>query len=118
MLPACIQVCPVEIPGRGRRAGEPAIEDLRNLASLLAESLPLRDRPYALFGTCLGAILSYEVAQEVVRTRAAPPPLVLFAAAAAPPHLYAGAVAKLYMRRRLGKLGLRQGDRCAARSGR
>ena len=41
MLPASIQVCPVEIPGRGRREGEP-VSDVKELARLLARSLPLR----------------------------------------------------------------------------
>ena len=42
MLPASIQVCPVEIPGRGRRANEAAINDVHRLADLLATSLPLQ----------------------------------------------------------------------------
>ncbi len=45
LLPACIQVCPVEIPGRGRREGEPALTDAAELARLLARSLPLQARP-------------------------------------------------------------------------
>ena len=42
MLPASIQICPVEIPGRGRRSNEPAINDVHQLADLLASSLPLQ----------------------------------------------------------------------------
>ena len=42
MLPACIQVCPVEIPGRGRRSLEPAISDVHQLADALAAHLPLQ----------------------------------------------------------------------------
>lgn len=45
MLPASIQVCPVEIPGRGRREGEPAPESVASLAMLLAKSLPLNVSP-------------------------------------------------------------------------
>lgn len=45
MLPASIQVCPVEIPGRGRREGEPAPESIASLAMLLAKSLPLDVSP-------------------------------------------------------------------------
>lgn len=46
MLPAGVQVCPVEIPGRGRRANEAAINDVHQLADLLAAELPLQVRPY------------------------------------------------------------------------
>lgn len=42
MLPASIQVCPVEIPGRGRRVNEAAVNDVHQLADLLASSLPLQ----------------------------------------------------------------------------
>ncbi len=41
MLPASIQVCPVEIPGRGRREGHAAPESVAALASMLVKSLPL-----------------------------------------------------------------------------
>lgn len=55
-----------------------------------------QDKPYALFGTCLGAIVAYEIAQRA-RARGMPPPVALVPAAVSPPHLYALAVAKLYL---------------------
>ncbi len=61
----------------------------------------LQGKPYALFGTCLGAITAYEVARVVEREKNAPMPVALFAAAVSPPHLYAFAVMKLYMTRQL-----------------
>ena len=42
MLPAAIQVCPIEIPGRGRRSTEPGINNVHVLADALAASLPLQ----------------------------------------------------------------------------
>ena len=54
-----------------------------------------QDVPYALFGTCLGAITAYELACSAVAA-GLPPPVKLFAAAVSPPHIYAGAVARLY----------------------
>lgn len=42
LVPACIQVCPVEILGRGRREGEPALTDAAELARVLAHALPLQ----------------------------------------------------------------------------
>ena len=41
MLPPSIQVCPVEILGRGRRSGEPTIADVQQLAESLALALPM-----------------------------------------------------------------------------
>ena len=112
MLPASIQVCPVELPGRGRREGEEGISDVRSLARALARHLPLADKPYAVFGTCLGAIVGYEVAREVEETRCAPMPTALFLAAVSPPHLYADAVAALYMKRPLRACGAGRSLRC------
>ncbi len=42
MLPASIQVCPIELPGRGRRRDETGIAGVAILADALAESLPLQ----------------------------------------------------------------------------
>ena len=101
MLPACIQVCPVELPGRGRKATDQPIYDVRQLASHLAERLPLSDKPYAIFGTCLGAIVGYELVREVERSKRAPLPLAFMPAAVSPPHLYGDAVAGIYLKRRI-----------------
>ena len=62
----------------------------------------VQDKPYALFGTCLGAITAYEIARAVEREGNAPMPVALFPAAVSPPHLYALAVMKLYLTRPLG----------------
>ena len=45
MLPASIQVCPIELPGRGRRRNEVGIADVATLADALADSLPLKVSP-------------------------------------------------------------------------
>ena len=105
MLPASIQVCPIELPGRGRRAGEEAIGDVKELARALARGLPLADKPYAVFGTCLGAIIGYELVREVERSGCAPLPAVFMPAAVSPPHLYAKVIWRIYTdaaRRRFG----------------
>lgn len=101
MLPASVQVCPIEIPGRGRREGETALTTVDELAKLLAHSLPLQDKPYAIFGTCLGAIVGYEIIREAERTGCAPLPLMFMPAAVSPPHVYASVVMKIYLQRRL-----------------
>lgn len=92
-LPAWLEVRPLELPGRGRRIGEPLPADLRALAARLADEL-VQDRardaavgpgaPYALFGHSLGGLIAFEMAHEL-RRLGAPPPRMLFASAAAAP---------------------------------
>lgn len=78
-LPVSVQVCPVELPGRGARFAEPLATDLTTLARQLAtEILPLTAQPYALFGHSLGALLAVEIAYAL-RELGAPTPQVLVA---------------------------------------
>ena len=60
-----------------------------------------QDKPYALLGACLGAIVAYELARAVEAEALAPPPVALFVAAVSPPDLYARAVMRLYLTRPL-----------------
>ena len=62
----------------------------------------LQDKPYALVGTCLGAIVAYEIARRVQERKHAPMPVVFFPAAVSAPHLYAIAVMKLYVQHQVG----------------
>lgn len=57
----------------------------------------VQDKPYALFGTCLGAITSYELAYAAM-AGGRPPPVALFTAGVSPPHIYAAAVMRLYLK--------------------
>jgi surfactin synthase thioesterase subunit len=61
-LPAWIEPVPLELPGRGFRFDEPASDDLAAVvAGLRARVRPKLDRPYAVFGHSLGALLGYEL---------------------------------------------------------
>lgn len=84
-LPEWIEVCPVELPGRGRRFAESLQTDLRVLAGQLADEIAGRlDQPYALFGHSLGGLLIFELA-HALRERGLPLPQALFASAASAP---------------------------------
>nr|WP_262499419.1 alpha/beta fold hydrolase [Pseudomonas nitroreducens] len=84
-LPEWIEVCPVELPGRGRRFAEGLQTDLRALASQLADEIAARlDLPYAIFGHSLGGLLAFELA-HALRERGLPLPQALFASAASAP---------------------------------
>lgn len=65
----------------------------------------MQDVPYAIFGTCLGAITAYELVHCALAA-GKPPPVKLFTAAVSPPHLYAQAVAQLYLAPEQDKLEL------------
>jgi medium-chain acyl-[acyl-carrier-protein] hydrolase len=65
-LPAGIEVCPVQLPGRGTRLSELPYTRLMPLVEATAQALlPHLDRTFALFGHSLGALLSYELAQTL-----------------------------------------------------
>jgi medium-chain acyl-[acyl-carrier-protein] hydrolase len=68
---------------------EPRIVGSGILAGEIARALrPFLDRPFALFGYSLGALLAFEVVREL-RRRGAPLPVCLFMAAMRAPHLAA-----------------------------
>ena len=57
VLPDWLQVCPLELPGRGRRMDEPLQRDIKALAAQLADEISRDlDGPYALFGHSLGGL--------------------------------------------------------------
>ncbi len=82
-LPQGIVACPVRLPGRETRFGEPVFDSMEALISALAEAIgPYLDRPFALFGHSLGAIVAFELARNL-RTL----PAGLFVAGARAPQL-------------------------------
>ncbi len=65
-LPAWIEVSPVELPGRGRRLGEPLEETLPALLDRIAGDVrPEPGQRFALFGHSLGALLAFELARRL-----------------------------------------------------
>jgi medium-chain acyl-[acyl-carrier-protein] hydrolase len=63
-LPDAIDVRAIELPGRGARFAEPPILELADLVSGLKDGLAgWLDRPFALFGHSLGALVGYELAR-------------------------------------------------------
>lgn len=80
-----VEVHAVQYPGRADRLRDPLIQDAHRLARLIAGSMaPLMDRPAALFGHSMGAVLAYEVAR-MLQSRGRPP-VHLFVSGARPPH--------------------------------
>jgi medium-chain acyl-[acyl-carrier-protein] hydrolase len=86
-LPARIELRPVHLPGRERRAMEPAIDDMDVLVPQLCDAMtPYLDHAFALFGHSMGAAIAHAVALELAR-RGAPPPVRLLVSGRQAPHL-------------------------------
>lgn len=67
-LPPEVEVCPVQLPGRGRRLAEAAYTDVYTLVQALAPALfPFLDKPFAFFGHSMGASISFELARYLNR---------------------------------------------------
>lgn len=86
-LPDSIEVCPIQLPGRGPRLREQAFSALPPLISDLAPALyPYLDRPFALFGHSMGSFVAFELAQEIRRLYGLEP-VVLCVSGRRPVHL-------------------------------
>src|ERR1044072_6545615 len=67
-LPAQVEVCPVQLPGRGRRLKEPAYTNVHTLVQEVAQGLfPFLGKPFAFFGHSMGASISFELARYLRR---------------------------------------------------
>lgn len=81
-LPADVELCAVELPGRGARFAEAPVDDPVAMVTELARGLaPLHDRPMVVFGHSLGARLGFALARHEPRIR------MLVASGAAAPRI-------------------------------
>jgi surfactin synthase thioesterase subunit len=86
-LPAEIQLCPIQPPGRETRMRDRPHRRMEPLVREFADALqPYLDRPYAFFGHSLGSYTAFELAREL-RQRGQPAPAHFFAAAMRAPHV-------------------------------
>ncbi|MET9610190.1 alpha/beta fold hydrolase [Streptomyces sp. NPDC006512] len=69
-----VEVLAVQYPGRQDRRGEPLLDSIEQLRDGVAGALtPWLDRPIALFGHSMGAVVAYEVARLLSRDGGTPP---------------------------------------------
>lgn len=88
-LPTDVEVCPIQLPGRGTRLAERPFTRLAPLVWALTEAIfPLLDKPFAFFGHSLGALVSFELARELRRLYGMHPVRLFVSSAHAPqiPH--------------------------------
>jgi len=66
-LPSAVEVCGVQLPGRGTRGRETSFTRMAPLADALAADLRARqDIPMVLFGHSLGSVIAFEVARRLL----------------------------------------------------
>ena len=88
-LPADVEVCPIQFPGRGTRLMETPFTQLSPLIEALAQALgPLLDKPFAFFGHSLGALVGFELTRQLRRQSGVQPVRLFVSADRAPqiPH--------------------------------
>ena len=85
-LPDEIEVCPVQLPGRGMRLSEPPFSKLETLIESLVPALrPFLDKPFAFLGHSMGSLISFELARALRRGFRMEPEGLFLAGRQAPP---------------------------------
>ena len=84
-MPEGVEVCPVELPGRGTRRGEGCATSMSSLVEAMAEEMEaLLDLPFAVFGYSMGGLVGFELARMLRRQYGREPAALLVAAQNAP----------------------------------
>lgn len=82
-----VEVCPIQLPGREERLGDPLLTRLPALVDQLVEQLqPYLDRPFALFGHSLGGLISFELTRALWQ-RSQPLPVSLLVSGCRAPQI-------------------------------
>lgn len=69
-----IEVCAVQLPGRGSRISEPPCTQINELVWATGEAIaPYLDKPFALFGHSMGALIAFEFARHLREEYSAQP---------------------------------------------
>jgi len=86
-LPSFVEVCPVQLPGRGSRLHAPPFTDIHELVRAAGAALqPYFNMPFAFFGHSMGASISFELAR-LLRREGRRLPLHLFLSGRRAPHI-------------------------------
>ena len=86
-LPEEVELCCAQLPGRESRIREPFFDRVRPLVEASAEAmLPYLDKPFALFGHSMGALISFELTR-VLKEKYDKQPMGLFVSARRAPQV-------------------------------
>jgi len=87
LLPPSVELCAAQLPGRGSRFKERPFTQMGRMTEAVGEGiLPLLNKPFAFFGHSMGAMLSFELARWLRRTRGVEPSH-LFVSGRRAPHI-------------------------------
>jgi surfactin synthase thioesterase subunit len=85
VLPRNVEVCPIQLPGREMRIKQAAFSDVFALVEALVPNIvPFLDRPFALFGHSMGALVAFELARTLTRDHHPLPERLFVSARVAP----------------------------------
>ena len=86
-LPEEIDLCPIQLPGRGTRFHEPLRDDLNDIIEELSYELtPMINSRFVFFGHSMGSMIAYELAANLYNNFNVLP-LHLFVSGARAPHI-------------------------------
>ncbi len=86
-LPKNIEICLVELPGRGMQMKLPPLTQMETLVSVIAPIiLPYLDKPFAFFGYSMGGLVSFELTRYL-RKEHGKKPVHLFVSASRAPQI-------------------------------
>jgi medium-chain acyl-[acyl-carrier-protein] hydrolase len=82
-----VEVCPIELPGRGAKFMETPFTELSLLVPAIAQGIfPYLDKPFAIFGHSMGAIIGFELARLLTKKYHLNP-VHLFVSGRSAPHI-------------------------------
>lgn len=86
-MPASIEICPIQLPGREERMDEAPFNDLNSLLeNLLFNIQPELNLPFAFYGHSFGVLIAFELTR-LLRKKELPQPKHFFASAFPDPQL-------------------------------
>ncbi len=86
-LPPTVEVCAIELPGRGTRFRQAPFTRIEPLVEAIALALlPMLDKPFAFFGHSMGALVSFKLAR-LLRKQSSSQPRHLFVSGRRAPQL-------------------------------
>lgn len=88
-LPPSVEVCAVQLPGRGIRLREPPLRDTVAVVKHVTEVIyGTLDKPFAFFGHSMGALVSFETARNLRRLGVRQPEHLFVSGRSAPKFRY------------------------------
>ncbi len=90
-IASSIELCPVELAGRGKRFGEPFYNSLYDAANDVFNSIAdkINEVPYAIFGHSMGSWIAFELYYKLKET-GFKEPIHIFFSGRYPPHIKKG----------------------------